>query len=66
MPWCDHCSAYWRAPELAEGGGCPTCGRTLDTTPARSPWHFKLLMVSLTIYLGYRAFQGVAWLVSRL
>jgi uncharacterized paraquat-inducible protein A len=66
MPWCDDCSAYWRAPELGEGGVCPTCGRTLDTTPAKSPWHFKLLMVSLVIYLSYRLVQGVAWLAHKM
>jgi hypothetical protein len=66
MPWCEDCSAYWRAAELAEDDACPTCGRALDTTPAKSPWHFKLLMVSLTIYLGYRAVQGVAWLINRM
>ena len=65
MPWCDDCNAYWRPGELHEGGTCPTCERALDTTPPRSPWHFKLLMVALVIYLGYRAVQGVAWLVNR-
>ena len=66
MPWCDDCSAYWRPGELAEGGTCPTCERELDTTPPKSPWHFKLLMVSLAIYLGYRAVQGIAWVVGRI
>ena len=65
MPWCDDCSAYVRPGELAESDACPTCGKTLDTTPAKSPWHFKLLMVSLAIYLGYRAVQGIAWVMGR-
>lgn len=27
------------------------------------PWHFKLLVAAITVYLGYRAFQGIEWLV---
>ena len=28
------------------------------------PWHFKLLVGAITVYLGYRAFQGFEWLVG--
>ncbi len=28
------------------------------------PWHLKLLGVAIVIYLAYRVFQGVGWLVS--
>jgi hypothetical protein len=67
---------------MTEGGACPACGRTIaaprpttdvDGVPAdeveaapRTPWHFTLLLVALVIYLGYRAFQGVAWLIAHL
>jgi hypothetical protein len=27
----------------------------------RAPWHFKLLLVALVLYLGYRAYQGIFW-----
>jgi hypothetical protein len=30
------------------------------------PWHFKLMLSALAIYLGYRAFQGVEWVVHHL
>jgi hypothetical protein len=30
------------------------------------PWHLKLLLVALAIYLAYRAYQGVAWLLVHL
>jgi len=30
------------------------------------PWHFKLLLVALVLYLGYRAVQGVVWLAHHL
>jgi hypothetical protein len=63
---------------MEEVGHCPTCGRVIvaeappasgtgdDATAAAptTPWHFKLLLVALVIYLGYRAFQGIAWLVA--
>jgi hypothetical protein len=28
------------------------------------PWHFKLLLGAIAVYLGYRALQGVEWLVG--
>ena len=31
----------------------------------KMPWHFKLLLVALVLYLGWRAFQGVEWLIGR-
>ena len=30
------------------------------------PWHFKLLLGAIALYLGYRAFQGVEWVVGLL
>jgi hypothetical protein len=30
------------------------------------PWHLKLLAGALALYLGYRAFQGIEWLVHQL
>lgn len=29
------------------------------------PWHFWLLLVSVVVYLGWRAWEGVVWLVNR-
>jgi len=28
------------------------------------PWHFWLLLGALVIYLGWRAIQGVSWLLG--
>ena len=28
------------------------------------PWHLKVLLLALAIYLAYRLFQGVAWVVA--
>ena len=30
------------------------------------PWHFKLMVGAVAMYLGYRVFQGIEWLVGRL
>lgn len=70
MPWCDECARFWSPPSLSEGA-CPTCGAELAPvsppatsapTQTRAPWHFKLLLVALILYLGYRGYQGVVWL----
>lgn len=66
MPTCEQCDHYWRPVELGEGGTCPTCGQALDLTPPKTPWHFKLLFLSAAVYLGWRAVQGVAWLIHRI
>jgi hypothetical protein len=62
-------------------GSCPTCGTVLATPKLaesaadvrskqprpvpKAPWHFKLLLGALAVYLGFRAFQGVEWLAGR-
>ena len=67
MPWCDDCARFWSPPSLQDGA-CPTCGAPLEQPAAvrvehrRAPWHFKLMLVALVLYLGYRAYQGVVWL----
>lgn len=30
---------------------------------ARAPWHFKVIVVGTVVYLGYRLYQGITWLV---
>ena len=30
------------------------------------PWHLKLLAGAVAVYLGWRAFQGIEWLVHHL
>lgn len=37
-----------------------------DEAPIPLPWHFKLLVGAIALYLGWRAFQGVEWLVQQL
>ena len=58
---------------MGADGSCPTCGRVLEPddravatatkTPQRAPWHFKLMVVAVCGYLGWRLIQGIGWLV---
>ncbi len=48
---------------MGEGGECPTCGRVL-APPERAPWHFKLLVGAVALYLAFRAYQGVVWVIQ--
>jgi hypothetical protein len=70
MPWCEECARYFTPTAMKPDGSCPSCGRVLDVAEpitaknldihqlagesGNTPWHFKLLMVLLTIYLAYR------------
>jgi hypothetical protein len=31
--------------------------------PAPLPWHLKLLAGALVVYLGFRAWQGIDWII---
>ena len=51
---------------MTPDGRCPTCGRDLEA-PARreadpavdekAPWHFKLMVVALVVYLVWRFYE---------
>jgi transcription initiation factor IIE alpha subunit len=59
MPWCEECAKYWTPNSMNEDGSCPKCGRLVEEPDSRAmdekaPWHFKLLVASLVLYLGWR------------
>lgn len=71
MPWCDDCSRYFAPTALHRDGSCPVCdAQVIETVgdlakvPPKAPWHFKLLVASASLYLGWRAVQGILWLVT--
>ena len=70
MPWCDHCDQYRAPTALNEDGTCPTCNNEVDTEDmkvsvrARAPWHFWVMVAALVLYLGWRAVEGVVWVIS--
>jgi hypothetical protein len=66
MPWCEDCNHFWNPPSMGAGGECPTCGKVIAPPRSRVPWHFKLLLVGIVVYLGYRMYQLVFWLVHHL
>lgn len=61
--WCDECQRLVEGDSLTEDGECPTCGTVLRQEGRPVPWHFKLMIVATVVYLGWRAYQGVGWLV---
>ncbi len=64
MPWCEECDRLVEDDELDEEGSCPTCGTVLTEQEHRPvPWYFKAMIVASVVYLGYRAYQGVTWIV---
>lgn len=59
MPWCEECARYFAPTAMTAEGNCPSCGRGLEaqssaTDEEKTPWHFKLLVVALIAYLGWR------------
>jgi hypothetical protein len=66
MPWCEDCAKYWAPATMTPDGRCPTCGRELDAPQRRddddkavekAPWHFKLMVVALVVYLVWRFYE---------
>ena len=80
MPWCDACDRFLSPSTVRTDGTCPSCGRVVDPghaheakstiddeddeTPLPIPWHLWLLLAALAVYLGYRAMQGIEWLLG--
>ena len=63
MAWCDNCDRVVTEQE-AEQGRCDRCNSELN--PGRQgplPWKFRLMIVATVIYLGWRAYQGIEWLI---
>ena len=69
MPWCEECAKYFTPNSVKTDGSCPTCGDTIqlpeghdhrdtDTEVDEStPWHFKLMVVMVVGYLGWRVVE---------
>lgn len=82
MPHCQVCDRHWTPTSMRPDGTCPTCGHALEARgePAASraldgpdeepvpsaPWHFKVMLVALAIYLAWRAVQGIGWVAAHL
>jgi endogenous inhibitor of DNA gyrase (YacG/DUF329 family) len=78
VPWCATCDRFLSPPTVRADGTCPTCGRTVDaghaheSSPttgerrAQLPWHLWLLAAAVAVYLGFRAWQGIEWIIQQL
>jgi hypothetical protein len=71
VPWCETCDRFYNPNSLEPDGTCPTCGREVadpstvaTATDDRVPWHFKLLVVGVVGYLGWRFVELVGAIVS--
>jgi len=64
MPWCEPCAKYWTPNAMNNDGTCPACDDQVVeprehaggdvATDEKAPWHFKLMIVALALYLGWR------------
>ena len=65
MPWCEPCAKYWTPNAMNDDGTCPTCGEVVidpadhvaEDVDEKAPWHFKLMIVALVVYLTWRLIQ---------
>ncbi len=66
MPWCEPCAKYLAPSAVNADGSCPSCGESISAVEKKAaevaaeestPWHFKLLVGMLVIYLGWRFVQ---------
>jgi uncharacterized paraquat-inducible protein A len=58
--WCEHCDR----PE--ESDVCAVCGEELiEEEREPVPWRWRFFIVISIIYLGWRTYQVVSWLVHR-
>lgn len=60
--WCPTCRQHVDPGDTVEPGLCPECA---DRLVVRGPlsWKFKLMVVATVVYLGYRAYQGIGWVI---
>lgn len=61
--WCEECQQSVEPDDLTEEGACPRCGTLLREERRPVPWTFKLMLVATVVYLGWRAYQGIGWLI---
>lgn len=65
MPWCEECSKYLAPSAMNPDGTCPKCNRQVEApvppgsdsdaaAAEKAPWHFKMMVVALIVYLVWR------------
>jgi hypothetical protein len=72
VPWCAQCDRFLSPPTVRPDGSCPTCGAAVDPEGGRGrrlkrlPWHVKLVLGVLAVYLAFRVVQGIVWLSGQI
>ena len=68
MPYCDDCDRFYNPNTLTDDGDCPDGHHVADPVEPEPnpplPWHFKVMLGFLVIYLGWRLVQLIVWLVT--
>jgi hypothetical protein len=80
VPWCDPCERFWTPGRVGPSNECPVCHSQLtegqvaataresaaeaEEAPSKISWHFWVFVAIAAVYLGWRAVQGVVWLVA--
>lgn len=64
MPFCPECDRFYNPNTLTEAGDCPDGHHVADPSdpaeaepPTPVPWHFKVMLTLLVIYLTWRFIQ---------
>ena len=74
MPWCEGCARFYNPNTLDASGDCPEGHHVADPPDPETaeekapgaPWHFWVLVIAISIYLGWRLIQGVVWLFQQM
>lgn len=69
MPYCAGCDRFYNPNTLDDGGDCPAGHHVADPSESSEvaelpvPWHFKVMLFLLIVYLGWRFIQLMGDLV---
>ncbi len=67
MPFCADCDRFYNPNTLDVTGDCPEGHHVADPATAEDPptvpWHFKVMLAFLIVYLGWRFVQLIGWLL---
>lgn len=72
MPWCERCDRFLNPNTVTSDGTCPSCGRPVEVVasedsgddvdePVKAPWHFWVMIVAVSLYLGWRLIEAIIW-----
>ena len=68
MPFCADCDRFYNPNTLTSSGDCPDGHHVTDPgggqPPAKVPWHFKLMLAFVVLYLGWRLVQLLGWVAD--